>query len=388
VALPLSYNIRNLWTRRLTTALTASGMALVVFVFAALLMLAQGLQKTLVATGSYDNVIVTRKGAGAEVQSVVVRDQASIVETEQEIAVGAGGMRLCAKELLVLVSLPKRGTQKRSNVTVRGIGSASLALRPQVRLVEGRLPRSGSLEVVAGKSIAKNFTGGGLGEKLHFGLYEWTIVGVFDAGNTAFSSEIWGDAEQLMQAFRRPVYSSVIFKLRDPARFEAVKERIEGNPRLTVDVERETLYYLKQSEATARFLRILGNALTIIFSLGATIGAMITMYAAVANRTTEIGTLRALGFQRTSILAAFLFEALFLGLSGGLLGLFLASFMQFINISMLNFQTYSELSFSFALTPGIVVSGILFAITMGFAGGLLPAVRAARMNIVDSLRAG
>ncbi len=254
-----------------------------------------------------------------------------------------------------MISLPKRGTGKRSNVTVRGIGQASMALRPQVKLLEGRLPRSGSLEVVAGKSIAKNFTGGGLGEKLRFGMYEWTIVGLFDAGNTAFNSEIWGDAEQLMQAFRRPVYSSVIFKLRDPARFEAVKERIEGNPRLTVDAERETVYYLKQSEATAKFLRILGISLTIIFSLGATIGAMITMYAAVANRTVEIGTLRALGFQRTSILAAFLFEALFLGLTGGLLGLFFASFMQLITISMLNFQTYSELSFSFAFTPGIVI---------------------------------
>jgi putative ABC transport system permease protein len=386
MALPLSYNVRNLWTRRLTTALTASGMALVVFVFAAILMLAQGLQKTLVATGSYDNVVVTRKGSGAEVQSVVARDQAAIVETEPEIAVGAGGMRLCAKELLVLISLPKRGTEKRSNVTVRGIGPASMALRPQVKLLEGRLPRSGSLEVVAGKSVATNFTGGGLGEKLRFGMYEWNIVGIFDAGNTAFNSEIWGDAEQLMQAFRRPVYSSVIFKLRDPTRLQEVKERIEANPRLTVDVEQETEYYLKQSQATAKFLRIMGNALTIIFSIGATIGAMITMYAAVANRTTEIGTLRALGFRRSSILVSFLLEALFLGLAGGLIGLFFASFMQLITISTLNFQTYSELSFSFALTPGIVIDGLLFSIIMGFAGGLLPAVRAARMNIVDSLR--
>jgi len=388
MALPLSYNIRNLWTRRLTTALTASGMALVVFVFAAILMLAQGLQKTLVATGSYDNVVVIRKGAGAEVQSAVSRSQAAIVETDPEIAIGADGGSLCAKELLVLITLPKRGTNKRSNVTVRGIGPASMALRPQVRLLEGRLPRPGSLEVVAGKSVAEHFTGGGLGEKLRFGLYEWTIVGVFDAGNTAFSSEVWGDVEQLMQAFRRPVYSSVIFKLRDPARLEEVRQRIEGDPRLTLDVERETVYYLKQSEATARFLRVLGISLTIIFSLGATIGAMITMYAAVANRTTEIGTLRALGFQRGSILAAFLFESLFLGLTGGLLGLFFASFMQLITISTLNFQTYSELSFSFALTPGIAVSGILFAVLMGFVGGLLPAMRAARMRIVDSLRAG
>jgi len=388
MALPLSYNIRNLWTRRLTTALTASGMALVVFVFAAILMLAQGLQKTLVATGSYDNVVVIRKGAGAEVQSAVSRDQAAIVETDPEIAIGADGRGECAKELLVLITLPKRGTDKRSNVTVRGIGPASMALRPQVRLLEGRLPRPGSLEVVAGKSIAERFTGGGLGEKLRFGMYEWTIVGVFDAGNTAFTSEVWGDVEQLMQAFRRPVYSSLIFKLRDPARFEEVRQRIEGDPRLTLDVERETEYYLKQSEATARFLRVLGISLTIIFSLGATIGAMITMYAAVANRTTEIGTLRALGFQRGSILAAFLFESLFLGLTGGLLGLFFASFTQLITISTLNFQTYSELSFSFALTPGIVASGILFAVLMGFVGGLLPAMRAARMRIVDSLRAG
>jgi len=386
VALPLAYNIRNLWTRRLTTALTALGMALVVFVFAAILMLAQGLQKTLVATGSFDNVIVTRKGSGAEVQSAVARDQAAIVETDPEIAVGADGKSLFAKELLVLITLPKRGTDKRSNVTVRGIGPASMALRPQVRLLEGRLPRPGSLEVVAGKSIARNFTGGGLGEKLRFGMYEWTIVGVFEAGDTAFSSEIWGDVEQLMQAFRRPVYSSVIFKLRDPARFEEVRQRLEGDPRLTLDVERETAYYLKQSEAMARFLRILGTSLTIIFSIGATIGAMITMYAAVANRTTEIGTMRALGFQRSSILAAFLFEALFLGLTGGLLGLFLASFMQLITISTLNFQTYSELSFSFALTPGIVIDGLFFSVIMGFAGGLLPAMRAARMNIVDSLR--
>lgn len=386
MALPLSYNIRNLWTRRLTTALTALGMALVVFVFAAILMLAQGLQKTLVQTGAYDNVIITRKGSGAEVQSVVARDQAAIVETDPEIAMGADGSTLLAKELLVLITLPKRGTDKRSNVTVRGIGAASMALRPQAKLVEGRLPRPGSLEVIAGRSIARNFEGGGLGEKLRFGMYEWTIVGVFDAGNTAFSSEVWGDVDQLMQAFRRPVYSSVIFKLRDPARFEEVERRVEGNPRLTLDVERETAYYLKQSEATARFLRVLGNTLTIIFSLGATIGAMITMYATVANRTTEIGTLRALGFQRSSILTAFLLEALFLGLAGGLIGLFFASFMQLITISTLNFQTYSELSFSFALTPGIVFNGLIFSVIMGFAGGLLPAVRAARMNIVDSLR--
>ncbi len=384
---PFSYSIKNLWTRRLTTVLTASGMALVVFVFAAILMLAQGLQKTLVETGSYDNVVVIRKGSVTEVQSGVDRQQAAIVETQPEIATGPGGEKLVAKELLVLISLPKRGTENRSNVPVRGIGAKSMILRPQVKLVDGRLPRAGSHEIIAGKNVAGRFKGGGLGETLQFGLSEWTIVGVFDAGSTAFSSEVWGDAEQLMQAFRRPVYSSVIFKLRSSSDFEGVRQRIEGDPRLTLEAERETVYYLKQSEAMATFLRVLGISLTIIFSLGAVIGAMITMYAAVANRTTEIGTLRALGFQRRSILAAFLFEALFLGIVGGCAGLFFASFMQLITVSTLNFQTFSELAFTFTLTPGIALSGILFAVIMGFVGGLLPALRAARMRIVDALRA-
>jgi putative ABC transport system permease protein len=387
VALPLSYSVRNLWTRKLTTVLTASGMALVVFVFAAILMLAQGLQKTLVATGSYDNVVVIRKGAGAEVQSFVTREQAAIVETEPGIAVGADGRPQIAKELLVLINIPKRGTGKRSNVAVRGTGPNSLSLRPQVRLIAGRPPGPGSLEIVAGKNIATGFKGGGLGERMRFGMYEWTVVGVFDAGSTAFSSEVWGDAEQLMQAFRRPVYSSMIFKLRDPSMIHGVQQRIEGNPRLTLEAQQETAFYLKQSEALARFLRILGITLTIIFSLGAIIGAMITMYAAVANRTTEIGTLRALGFQRTSILVSFLLEALFLGLVGGCAGIFFASFMQLITIPMMNFQTFSELSFNFALTPGIAFSGLFFGVIMGFVGGLLPAFRAARMKIVDSLRA-
>jgi putative ABC transport system permease protein len=385
--LPLSYSVRNLWTRRLTTVLTAGGMALVVFVFAAILMLAQGLQETLVATGSYDNAVVIRKGAGSEVQSIISRDNAAIVETEPGIATGPDGRPEIAKELLILISIVKRSTGKRSNVTVRGIGPSSLILRPQVKLVAGRSPHPGSLEVMAGKNVSSGFQGGGLGETLRFGMHEWTVVGIFDAGSTAFSSEVWGDAEQLMQAFRRPAYSSVIFKLRDPSALDDVRQRIEGNPRLTLEVQRETDYYLKQSEALARFLRILGTTLTIIFSLGATIGAMITMYAAVASRTTEIGTLRALGFQRTAILTSFLLESLFLGLAGGLAGIAFASFMQLITVPMINFQTFSELSFGFALTPGIAFRGVLFSVIMGLVGGLLPAVRAARMKIVDSLRA-
>jgi putative ABC transport system permease protein len=387
MGIPYSYSFRNLWTRRLTTLLTASGMGLVVFVFAATLMLAEGLQQTLVATGSPDNVMVIRKSSNSEVQSAVERGQAALIESQPEVAVGPDGNPLLAKELVVLINLKKRDSNKPANVVIRGVSAASLLLRPAVRLKEGRLPRPGSVEVVTGESIARRFKGCGMGETLRFGMRDWRVVGVLDAGSTAFSSEIWGDSDQMMQAFRRPVYSSVIFRMRDPAGFDAFKARVEGDPRLTVEAKRETRYYLDQSEAMARFLRILGLVLTVVFSIGAVIGATITMYAAVANRVGEIGTLRALGFQRNSILSAFLMEALLLGLCGGILGVGAASFMQLITISTMNWASFSELAFSFTLTFGILWKSLLFSVVMGFIGGMLPAVRASRMNIVTALRA-
>lgn len=387
MGIPYSYSFRNLWTRRLTTILTASGMGLVVFVFAATLMLAEGLRQTLVQTGSPDNVVVIRKSANSEVQSGVERAQAALVESQPEVAIGPDGQPLVAKELVVLINLQKRGTAKPANVVIRGITATSLKLRPAIRLKEGRMPRPGSAEVMTGASIARRFSHCGLGETLRFGMRDWRVVGVFDAGSTGFSSEIWGDAEQMMQSFRRPVYSSVIFRLRDTTGFDRFKARIESDPRLTVEAKRETRYYLDQSEAMTKFLGILGMVLTSVFSIGAVIGATITMYSAVANRVTEIGTLRALGFQRWSILSAFVLESLFLGLCGGLLGIFAASFLQLVTISTMNWQSFSELAFSFALTFSIVVQCLIFALVMGFVGGALPALRAARMNIVEALRA-
>ena len=386
--IPFSYSFRNLWTRRLTTIFTASGMALVVFVFASILMLSEGLKKTLVETGSYDNVVVIRKAAGAEVQSAIDRPAASLVETQPEIATGANGGKLVARELVVLINLPKRGSAKPGQVVIRGTTENSFVLRPQVRLVNGRMPKPGSSELMAGTSIAERFQGAGLGETLHFSMRDWDVVGVFDAGNTGFNSEIWGDVDQLMQSFRRPVYSSIIFRLRDPSEFSRVKAHIEQDPRLTLEAKRETKYYADQSEMMAKFLRILGVSLTLIFSIGAVIGAMITMYASVSNRTSEIGTLRALGFQRRNILYSFIAEAMLLGLTGGGLGLFFASFLQLFTISTLNFQTFSELAFSFTLTFEIVWKSLLFSLVMGLVGGVLPAFRAARMNIVEALRAG
>lgn len=385
--IPLAYSWRNLLTRRLTTFLTAGGMGLVVFVFAAVLMLSTGLEKTLIDTGSDDNVIITRKGAGAEVQSGIDRDQAALIESQPEVALGTDGYPLVAKELVVLIGLSKRGSNKPANVVIRGVSPRSLAMRPQIKLLEGRLPRPGTSEIMAGSSISRRFSGGGLGESLRFAMRDWTVVGIFDAGSTGFSSELWGDVDQLMQAFRRPVYSSVTFRLSDTNDYSGVRERLETEPRLTVEVRRETAYYRDQSEMLAKFIRILGVSLTVIFSLGAMIGALITMYAAVANRVTEIGTLRALGFQQGSILLAFMLEALLLGAVGGLAGLTGASFLQLITISTMNWQTFSELAFSFTLSPAIIWKSLLFGVGMGVLGGFVPALRASRMKIVDALRA-
>ena len=380
------YSLRNLLTRRLTTILTTLGMALVVFVFASIIMLAEGLKKTLVETGSSDNVVILRKSAETEVQSRIDRHQASILETLPEIALGEDGKRLIAKELLVLITMQKKSSDGIANVIIRGIGKHSLSLRPQVKLMAGRMPRWGTSEIIVGESVAKRFKNTGLQKTLFFAMRSWNIVGIFDAGDTGFSSEIWGDTNQLMQSFRRQTYSSVIFRLRNSNLYQGLKEFISKDPRLTLSILREKDYYLKQSETMATFLRILGISLTLIFSIGAVVGAMITMFAAVANRTAEIGTLRALGFQRKSILFAFLLESLILGFFGGCAGLLFASLLQFLTVSTMNFQTFSELAFSFSITPGIIIKSMAFSIFMGFAGGLLPAFRASRMNIVDSLR--
>jgi len=270
---------------------------------------------------------------------------------------------------------------------IRGVTAAGLALRPQVRIVEGRMFHPGTAEIVTGRAVANGFQGAGIGETMRFASRDWTVVGVFDAGRTGFDSEIWGDAEQMLQAFRRLGFSSLIFRLDDTDRFEAVKKEIEADPRLTLEAKRETRFYAEQSEALAKFINYLGMTISVIFSIGAIIGAMITMYASVASRTAEIGTLRALGFSRSAILVAFLVEALLLGLVGGLLGLTGASFMQLLSISTMNFQTFAELAFAFTLTPGIVAASLFFALAMGFVGGFLPAARAARMKIVDALRA-
>ena len=283
--------------------------------------------------------------------------------------------------------MPKRESHKPSNVTIRGLSPTGIALRPQVRITAGRMFLPGSAEVVAGARIAKGFAGAGLGETLVLAGKTWTVVGTFEAAGSGFASELWGDAHQMMQAFRRGVYSSVVFQLGASGDIEAVRRALEDDQRLSVEVQRETLFYAKQSEMMSSFLAVLGTILSVIFSIGAIIGAMITMYAAVANRTNEIGTLRALGLRRRNILVAFLMESLLLSLVGGMVGLTLASFLQFYTVSTMNWQTFSELAFTFSMNSRVVVEGLLFSLFMGLAGGFLPAIRAARLDIVEAARA-
>lgn len=382
----LLYSFRNLVRRKLTTTLTALGMALVILVFSAVLMLSEGLKKTLVKTGTPNNVVVIRKSAGSEVQSGVDKDQARIIEVLPEIALSNEGKRMVAKELVVLIGLTKKGTDKLSNVVIRGVMEMSMPLRSQVKLKDGRMIRWGSNEIIVGNKIAENFEGVKIGGILNFGQRQWRVVGIFDAGTTGFSSEIWADVEQLKQAFRRPNYSSMIFRLSNIRDFEIIKERLEKDPRLTVEVKTEMQYYEDQSAMMAKFIKVLGVSMTIVFSIGAILGAMITMYSAVASRKNEIGTLRALGFQKTTILFAFLVEALLLSLIGCFFGLFLSSFLQLYTVSTMNWQTFSELAFSFTLTPEIILQSLLFSLIMGASGGLIPAYRASRQKIVDALR--
>jgi putative ABC transport system permease protein len=386
--IPLKYTLRNFKSRKLTTAITVAGIAMVVFVFAAVLMMAYGIQKTLVATGSPDNVIIARKSASGEISSIVARDDYNTVLTLPNIAKSADGKQLVSGETVVVVNLYKR-TGGLSNITVRGVAQQAFTLRPQVHIVEGRVFQPGAREVIVGSSIRKNFLGADIGNTITFGGDAWTVVGYFEAGGSGFDSELWGDNEQLQDAFNRQGgYSTVTLKLDNLNSFSAFKAAFDNEQRLQqFEPKTEQKYFQEQSEDMSLFIRILGIFITVIFSFGATIGAMITMYAAVANRTVEVGTLRALGFRRRSVLSAFLVESIAISFIGGLIGLFLASFLQFFSLSMLNFTSFAELQFSFALSPSIIVWSLSFSLFMGIAGGFLPAARAARLKIVDALRA-
>ncbi len=386
---PFKYSLKSFTSRRLTTFITVAGIALVVFVFAAVLMMAYGVQKTLISTGSDDNVKIVRKGSNGEISSIIDGETQGIISTLPAIAKAQDGKPIISYEPVVVINLSKKGGGL-SNVTVRGVSPISPELRPQVKIIEGKMFNPSLRELIVGESISKNFEGAQIGKMIKFANNEWKIVGIFSSDGSGFDSEIWGDAVQLLDAFNRGnTVSSITLKLDNPKNFDRFKKAFELDKRLQqFEPKIETKYFEEQSEFLANFIRILGIFITIIFSAGATIGAMITMYSAVANRTIEVGTMRALGFSRRSILTVFLSESILISIAGGLVGIVLAFFLQFFSISTLNFNSFAELSFSFALSPSIIISSLVFAVLMGIIGGFLPSVRAAKLNIVNALRAG
>lgn len=387
--IPFTYNIRNLWARRLTTALTVGGITLVVFVFAAVLMLSQGVEDTLVATGSDDNVIIIRKSSQSEMMSAVSRDQVGIISTFPEIEQTQDGKPFGTADVVTIININKKGSNDMGNVSVRAISPGAFSLRPQVQLKEGRWFQPGMTEVVVGNKIHEQFNGVDIGQQIQIGSKLWTVVGVMEAGKTGFASEVWADADiAMVELNRATTFSSYTFKLKNLNDFEAVKTKLEAEQRLQdLEAKREKEFYLEQSKFMASFISWLGLIITVVFSGGAMIGAMITMYAAVANRTVEIGTLRALGFRRRSILTAFLVESLTIACIGGVIGLALASLMEFVSFSTTNFGSFSELAFGFSMSKNVIISTMLFALFMGFVGGFLPAVRASRLSIINALRA-
>jgi ABC-type lipoprotein release transport system permease subunit len=389
---PVIYNIRSLTVRGTTTAVTAAGLALVVFVFATVLMLTAGVNKTMAATGSPGIAKVLRKGSQNEIQSGMLPEQLRLLESAPETALGKDGKGLASPEVMVLIFAQKadaKTDEEGTNLGVRGLGEKGLELHPPVSL-EGRNFAAGTSEIVIGKGLVGRFKGARLGDTMRFARRDWKVVGVMDQGGSAYDSEVWGDVEQFEDAFqRRPSFSSVTLKLKDAGSLAALKSRIETDPQLnTLDVKSEVDYWAAQSEQMSMFIGFLGIFVAVIFSFGAVLGAMITMYAQVAARTREIGTLRALGFRRRSVLVSFVVESVLLSLASAGIGLFGASLMQLVRFSTINWQTFSEVSFRFTLTPGIIVASTIFAALMGYAGGLLPAIRAARMAIVQATRGG
>ncbi|MGE5798220.1 MAG: ABC transporter permease [Ignavibacteria bacterium] len=387
MAVPFKYSIRSFGSRKLTTIITISGIALVVFVFAAVLMMAYGIEKTLVSTGSPDNLIVIRKASTGEISSIIDGDTQNIIRTLPYLGKTSDGKPMITNDLVVIINLNKFGGGL-SNVTVRGVSQVVREVRPQVKIIEGRMFNSTLRELIVGESVAKNFEGTQIGQTIKFAGDNWKIVGKFTTDGSGFDSEIWGDVSQLQDAFNRGnAIQSLTLKLNNINGTRNFRDAFKADKRLSqYEVKKEQEYFGEQSSYLATFIRILGIFITIIFSIGATVGAMITMYAAVAHRTVEVGTMRALGFSRTSILVVFLFESLLISLLGGAAGIILASFLQLISISTLNWNSFAEIAFSFTLSPSIIISSLLFAVLMGIFGGFFPSVRAARLNIVNALR--
>jgi len=385
---PIRYNLRSLAVRKATTIATAGGIALVVFVLASSLMLKEGIRKTLGSSGHADNAIVLRMGSDAELGSVVEESSVALILAAPGVKTDERGQPFGAPEIVVVGAMEKIGAHGVTNVSIRGVSGDATRMRPEIRIVAGRPARPGSDEAIIGSRIRGRIKGVDLDQTFDIKKNRpVTVVGVFDADGSAYESEVWVDKELLRQAYHREgIVSSVRVKLDSPTKFDAFRAGVENDKRLGLQALRETAFYEKQSEGASTFIGALGTAVSVFFAMGAMIGAMITMYAAVANRQREIGTLRALGFSWSSVLVSFLLEAVILAALGGAVGATAALAMGFVRFSMINFASWSEIVFSFDPTPRIIVTALVFACGMGLFGGLFPAVRAANTSPLKAIR--
>jgi putative ABC transport system permease protein len=385
MAIPLKYNLRNLVVRRVSTLMTVGTIALVVAVFVALFALANGLNSSLIATGSPENVLIIRQGSQTEMQSGLSKEAFQIIQTLPGIARNEDGKPKASAEIAVVVNLPRRENGQSSNVTLRGLSEMGLALHPQIKLVDGRMFRPDAGEAIVSRKIADRFSGVGPGQTIQLGRRALTIVGVFDASGSSFDSEMWASVNDVADAFDRSGYSSALVRAESVATRDQLVGRIEAEQRLKLEAKPEVKYYEEQTTASGP-IRGLGIFVAIIMGIGACFGGMNTMYAAVAYRTREIGTLRALGFSKLSIMTSFVIESMLLALIGGIVGCLLALPVNGIATGTMNFRTFSELAFSFRITPELVVYALIFSLVLGFIGGLLPSRFAARMPITKALR--
>ena len=385
MSLPLKYNLRHLRVRWMSTLVTIVSIALVVAVFVMVMSLARGLRGTFLSTGDDRNLLVLRKGALAESSSQITVDDVRSTRFLEGIQRAASGEPIASAEVIVLITLDRSGGGK-AHVQLRGLGPEGLALRPQIKMIEGRMFERGVRECIVSRKVSERFKQCRLGEQFRSGKHTWHVVGLFDAAKSAYESEIWTDTDEAREAFRRSFYCSITLRPESPAAAAALIKRIESDRGRQLRVLTEANYYHAQTK-TAGPIQMLGLCLAAVMSVGAAFSAMNTMYASVGARSREIGTLRVLGFTPRSIYLSFLIESLILALIGGALGCLLSLPLNGVGTGTFNWASFAEVAFDFQITGGLLAAGLAFALVMGALGGVLPARWAARQPLLDALRA-
>src|SRR5208282_1675685 len=387
MAVPLIYNLRSVRARWVSAIVAVVGIAGTVGVFISMLALAKGFEKTLVSSGSPQNAIIMRAGSTSEMTGSVTLDQVKIIQDAPQVA-REGNQPLVTPEVVVIADFPLKSTGTDANVQVRGVPETVLKVRNNVRVVEGHFITPGLSELVVGRNVPSTYSGLELGNTVKFGGGTWKVVGIFDAGGSAFDSEVWADSGVLADVYKRPnyIFQSVTARLTSPDAFTSFKDTLTADPRMTVQADREIDYYAKQSRNLATLITVLGSLVAMVMGIGAVFGALNTMYSAVAERSREIATIRAIGFSSGSVVLSFIFEALLIAFIGGVIGCLAALRLNGLTTGAMNFQTFSHMAFAFSVTPTLLGIGMIFALIMGLVGGVPPAIRAANRPVVAALR--